>query len=105
MTIPSSSGTSPLGTCFDPWKHVKKGSKVYLEGQLQTRKWTDQSGNDKYTTEIVLGRYKGELQLLDSPKQSTGQDEQPKHSGGGETPRGHDDLDDEIPFITPWGMR
>jgi len=46
--------------------YLRKGSKVYVEGQLQTRKWTDQSGNDKYTTEIVLQRFRGELQLLDS---------------------------------------
>src|SRR5690242_11974103 len=46
--------------------YLKKGSKVYLEGQLQTRKWTDNQGNDKYTTEIVLQRFRGELVLLDS---------------------------------------
>jgi single-strand DNA-binding protein len=46
--------------------YLRKGSKVYLEGQLQTRKWTDQSGNDRYSTEIVLQRFRGELVLLDS---------------------------------------
>ncbi len=46
--------------------YLRKGSKVYLEGQIQTRKWTDQSGNDKYTTEVVLQRFRGELVLLDS---------------------------------------
>jgi single-strand DNA-binding protein len=46
--------------------YLRKGSKVYVEGQLQTRKWQDQSGNDKYTTEIVLQRFRGELVLLDS---------------------------------------
>ncbi len=46
--------------------YLRKGSKVYLEGQLQTRKWQDQSGNDKYTTEVVLQRFRGELVLLDS---------------------------------------
>jgi single-strand DNA-binding protein len=46
--------------------YLKKGSKVYLEGQIQTRKWTDQSGNDRYTTEVVLQRFRGELVLLDS---------------------------------------
>ena len=46
-------------------QYLKKGSKVYLEGQLQTRKWTDQSGQDKYSTEIVLQRFRGELVLLD----------------------------------------
>ncbi len=46
--------------------YLRKGSKVYLEGQLQTRKWQDQSGADRYTTEIVLQRFRGELVLLDS---------------------------------------
>ena len=46
-------------------KYIKKGMKVYLEGQLQTRKWQDSSGNDRYTTEIVLQKYRGELVLLD----------------------------------------
>ena len=46
--------------------YLRKGSKVYLEGQLQTRKWTDQSGQDKYSTEVVLQRFRGELVLLDS---------------------------------------
>jgi single-strand DNA-binding protein len=52
--------------------YLKKGSKVYLEGQIQTRKWTDQSGNDRYTTEIVLQRFRGELVLLDSRESSGG---------------------------------
>jgi single-strand DNA-binding protein len=47
-------------------KYLHKGSKVYIEGQLQTRKWQDQSGVEKYTTEVVLSRFKGELTLLDS---------------------------------------
>src|SRR3712207_1680245 len=47
-------------------QYLKKGSKVYLEGQLQTRKWTDQSGQEKYTTEVVLQRFRGELTILDS---------------------------------------
>ena len=47
-------------------KYLHKGSKVYLEGQLQTRKWQDQSGAERYTTEVVLGRFRGELALLDS---------------------------------------
>ena len=47
-------------------QYLKKGAKVYVEGQLQTRKWTDQQGNDKYTTEIVLQKFRGELQMLDS---------------------------------------
>ena len=47
-------------------KYLKKGAKVYLEGALQTRKWTDQGGQDRYTTEIVLQRYRGELTMLDA---------------------------------------
>ena len=46
-------------------QYLKKGSKVYLEGQLQTRKWTDQSGQERYSTEVVLARYRGELTMLD----------------------------------------
>lgn len=45
--------------------YLRKGAKVYVEGQLQTRKWTDQDGNDKYTTEVVLSRFRGELTMLD----------------------------------------
>ena len=47
-------------------KYLRKGSKVYIEGQLETRKWQDQSGTEKYSTEIVLRQFRGELQLLDS---------------------------------------
>ena len=46
-------------------KYLRKGSKIYIEGQLQTRKWTDQSGVEKYSTEVVLQRFRGELQMLD----------------------------------------
>ena len=52
--------------------YLRKGSKVYLEGQIQTRKWQDQSGNDRYTTEIVLQRFRGELVLLDSREGGSG---------------------------------
>lgn len=47
-------------------KYLRKGSKVYLEGQLQTRKWNDQNGQERYTTEIVLQRFRGDLTLLDT---------------------------------------
>ena len=47
-------------------KYLKKGSKVYIEGQLQTRKWQDQSGSDRYTTEVMLARFRGEMAMLDS---------------------------------------
>ncbi len=47
-------------------QYLKKGMKVYVEGQLQTRKWQDQTGNDRYTTEVVLQKFRGELQMLDA---------------------------------------
>ncbi len=86
--------------------YLKKGSKVYIEGQLQTRKWQDQTGQDKYTTEIVLQRFRGELQMLDA-KGSGGGDYgggggDYESSGGGSGGRSSSkedfELDDEIPF-------
>ena len=71
-------------------QYLKKGSKVYLEGQLETRKWADQSGQDRYSTEIVLRPFKGEMTLLDS-----------KRDGGSGNERDDEpapELDDEIPF-------
>jgi single-strand DNA-binding protein len=74
--------------------YLRKGSQCFIEGALQTRKWTDQSGNDKYTTEIVLQKFRGELVLLDS-KQGTGGVEEAR----AEYQRATADLDDEhIPF-------
>lgn len=73
-------------------KYVRKGTKLYLSGKLQTRKWTDQQGQEKYTTEIVLGPYGCELLLLGG--KSDGQD-----SGGAQAdPVPTDVGDDEIPF-------
>ena len=88
-------------------KYLKKGAKVYLEGQLQTRKWTDQSGAEKYTTEVVLQRFRGELTMLDSRGGGGGGGEggpgepasEPATAGGaGRGPAPVSDLDDEIPF-------
>lgn len=93
-------------------KYLKKGSKVYLEGKLQTRKWTDQSGQDKYTTEVMIGRFGGELISLDRPSGGSGGGEyepraasgpakaaaQPARAVGGWDTRPSNDLDDEIPF-------
>ncbi|MCQ9157101.1 single-stranded DNA-binding protein [Acidomonas methanolica] len=108
-------------------RFLRKGRKVYVEGQLQTRKWTDQSGQERYTTEIVLDRFRGELVLLDSARggdgepggyessassgASSGMSSAPRQinapRGGGSSPaRGGaggweppaGDLDDEIPF-------
>lgn len=71
-------------------KYLRKGSKVYLEGQLQTRKWQDQSGADRYSTEIVLQGFNAVLVLLD--KNDTGS--QPSQSRGSSPA----DLDDDVPF-------
>ncbi|HLI11444.1 MAG TPA: single-stranded DNA-binding protein [Alphaproteobacteria bacterium] len=90
-------------------KYLRKGSKVYLEGQLQTRKWTDQSGQEKYTTEVVLQRYRGELTLLDGRGEGEAAGPSYEERGMAEEPRGGvaggrgagsaaDALDDEIPF-------
>lgn len=99
-------------------KFLQKGRKVYLEGEIQTRKWQDQSGQEKYTTEVVLRRFRGQLVLLDSRSDSGGGYQgasdygAPDNSmgggsmgggmdtGGGGAPMGPsgDDLDDEIPF-------
>jgi single-strand DNA-binding protein len=90
-------------------RFLRKGSKVYIEGQLQTRKWTDQSGQERYTTEVVLQRYRGELTMLDGRRDEGGGDYGGPPSGGpsggggpgggpsGGGPSGGD-LDDEIPF-------
>ena len=91
-------------------KYLNKGSKVYLEGQLQTRKWTGNDGIEKYTTEVVLSRFRGELTMLDSRSGGGGGDYggggepeyvAPDSSGAAGSGQGGgigDDLDDEIPF-------
>ena len=91
-------------------KYVRKGSKVYVEGQLQTRKWTDQSGQERFTTEVVIGRFRGELTLLDS-KSGGGSDAEymggfdDSNQGGSYAPKAagkptqkFDELDDDVPF-------
>ena len=86
--------------------YVKKGSKLYIEGQLQTRKWQDRDGNDRYTTEVVLQRFRGELVLLDSRGEGGGsRGGYNMDQGGGsrsastmEGPKQDFELDDEIPF-------
>jgi single-strand DNA-binding protein len=105
-------------------RYLRKGSSVYVEGQLQTRKWQDQSGQDRYSTEIVIGRFRGELTLLGGRGEGGGGfggggdfgDEggygspAPRSGGGGRSPSGQgagggrggskiaDELDDDIPF-------
>ena len=78
-------------------KYLRKGSKVYLEGQLQTRKWTDKDGHEKYTTEVVLQNFRGELQMLDSRGEGGSGG---RASGADEPARSFEraELDDEIPF-------
>ena len=83
-------------------KYLHKGSKVYLEGQIQTRKWTDQQGQERYTTEVVLGRFRSVLTMLDSRGEGGGGGGGYESSGGGSQGGGQSsgggDLDDEIPF-------
>ncbi|MEO0753128.1 MAG: single-stranded DNA-binding protein, partial [Pseudomonadota bacterium] len=95
----------PLGRIAE--QYLRKGSQVYLEGQLETRKWQDQSGQDRYSTEVVLRPYKGEMTLLDSRGSSGGQgdsygsvgyDSGPAPSQGSAAPAPSRDYDDEIPF-------
>ncbi|MFC7331972.1 single-stranded DNA-binding protein [Rhodocista pekingensis] len=71
-------------------RYLRKGSKVYIEGQLETRKWTDQSGQEKYTTEVVLRQFRGELTLLDGREGSGGGSGGGDYGGGGDYDRGGD---------------
>ena len=103
-------------------QYLRKGSKVYIEGQLETRKWQDQSGQDRYSTEVVLRPYRSELTMLDGRGEgggmggggtgggggyvddrsggayAGGNDNYGGSSGGGRGPAPTSDLDDEIPF-------
>jgi len=85
-------------------QYLRKGSKVYIEGQLETRKWQDQSGADRYSTEVVLRPYAGSLTLLDS---AGGRGDRDDNAGGGYKPPsggagGVDDIGDQIPFRAEW---
>ena len=95
-------------------QYLRKGSTCYIEGQLQTRKWTDQQGVEKYSTEVVLQRFRGELTLLGGRADTTsdmmdnggfgggevGYDQTPKPVGQASPPpmRSANDIDDDIPF-------
>lgn len=102
-------------------QYLKKGMKVYVEGQLQTRKWQDQSGADRYTTEIILQKFRGELQMLDTKSEGGGDRREDSggysrsSGGGGRSSEGgfgnggkggsvgggggrREELDDEVPF-------
>ena len=87
-------------------QYLKKGSKVYIEGSLQTRSWEDQSGQKKYTTEIVLQKFRGELQMLDGPsgdKQAGSQRQERTSYDDRDTRGGPDPMgDDGIPFSMEW---
>jgi single-strand DNA-binding protein len=78
-------------------QYLRKGSNVYVEGQLETRKWQDQSGQDRYSTEVVLRQFRGELNLLDGRGGNGGGGRGGSGGGMGGGGRGSD-LDDDIPF-------
>ncbi len=78
--------------------YLKKGAKVYIEGSLQTRKWTDNSGVEKYSTEVVLQKFRGELTMLDGKSEGGGGGGFQKASSSGPKESFPADLDDEIPF-------
>ena len=88
-------------------QYLDKGSKVYVEGKLQTRKWQDQSGQDRYTTEVVISGFNGTLQMLDrredmnsgdSAHQSLPQSQSTPESAPAITPVASDEFEDDIPF-------
>lgn len=92
-------------------KYLKKGSKVYVEGALQTRKWTDNAGVEKYSTEVVLQKFRGEITMLESagggnggtrpaPAESTEDYGRQQSRGGGGGGSLSDDLSDDIPFLS-----
>jgi single-strand DNA-binding protein len=80
--------------------YVKKGSKLYIEGQLQTRKWTDQTGNERFSTEVVLQGFGGTLTLLDAPGGAKPRPDHQAPATRSEPPRDYTrrDIDDPIPF-------
>ncbi len=81
-------------------KYLRKGSKVYVEGSLQTRKWTDKDGAEKYSTEIVLQNFRGELVMLDTKGGGGEGGGGRERMGAGEAPASfqREEMDDEIPF-------
>lgn len=110
------------GACKFAEQYMRKGDLIYVEGQLETRKWQDQSGNDRYSTEVVIRPYRGGLQKLDSA--GGGEDDGGQYGGGGRSGGqssgggydrgghergggggfggGRSDMDDEIPFAPEW---
>ena len=76
-------------------KYLRKGSKVYVEGSLQTRKWTDTNNVERYTTEVVISRFRGELTMLDG--RNSGGDNTADDQAGA-LPNHFDELNDDVPF-------
>lgn len=86
--------------------YARKGSKVYIEGQLQTREYTDKDGNQRKTTEVVLQRFRGELTLLDTRKGDDGDVREPARKAGSarasDRGGGYAPIDDGVPFAPEW---
>lgn len=87
---------------------LRKGSKVYVEGQLETRKWQDQQGNDRYSTEVALRPFRSELHMLDGKSGGSAGDDRGNGYGAGGSPSsqpsGRPDFDDSIPFLMEWRL-
>ena len=87
---------------------LKKGSKVYVEGQLETRKWQDQQGNDRYSTEVALRPFRSELHMLGGKAGGSAGDDRGNGYGAGGSPSsqpsGRPDFDDDIPFLMEWRL-
>ena len=87
---------------------LKKGSKVYVEGQLETRKWQDQQGNDRYSTEVALRPFRSELHMLDGKAGGSAGDDRGNGYGAGGSPSsqpsGRPDFDSDIPFAMEWRL-
>ena len=79
-------------------RYIKKGSKLYIEGQLETRKWTNKDGQEQYTTEVVLRPFRGEIVMLDGAKGNQQADDHHAMSPADHAPSSNEQLDDSIPF-------
>lgn len=89
------------GLCKIAKQYLRKGSKIYVEGQLRTRKWQDRDDLDRYSTEVVLGPFNSVLTLLDKRESDPGRSDYSGYAdgrGGGSTGAPADDLDDDVPF-------
>ena len=86
-------------------QYLRKGSKVYIEGQLETRKWQDQNGQDRYSTEVALRPFRSQLTMLDGRGNDDGGQSDDGYGQGGRPSGGGlsgSDMDDEIPFAAEW---